>query len=438
MSKIKSYVAKIILVTICLFALANTSLAIEAPKPNTISRLNIDNIQLFPDFSPYINDYTAKTEQANIEITAVAKDKNISVEGAGKISLDYGQNNLEIKATQKGVVDNIYRLSIDRLDTRSNNNNLKMITVSTGTLAFKPDNTIYSLTFDQSVESVSLEAKIDDEKATFVENYGSPREVSNLAYGNNSVMFKVMAENEKVKTYTVNIHRNDGRSSNNYLSSLTIGRGKLAFINDKQEYSIKVPNSVTSIDVSATPEDKNTLLSVLGGNNLKAGNNTITITATAENGEARKYTIIVNRLSEKESLPSNSRLLSLKIGKKIVPLVNKKFKYLVVVKNDNPMDVRPVPEDPEATVAIHGTSEPLKVGSTAKIIVTAQDGSSSEYSIKVKKQIGIYVLVINLLVMIISFILIVIVLIKHINGQKVGNNSKIAQKSNNNDSTLVG
>lgn len=436
MSKIKLYITKAILIFICLFTLTSASLAIETPKTNTISKLNIENVELSPDFSPYINDYTAKTEQASIVINVVVKDSKSSVEGAGKIDLNYGKNNLEIKLKHKNIDDNIYKLTIDRVDNRSSNNNLEMITVSNGTLAFKPDNTIYSLTFDQSVENVSLEAKLEDEKAIFIENYGSPREVSNLAYGNNPVFFKVMAENEKIKTYTVNIHRNDGRSSNNYLSSLTTNHGSLAFINDKQEYSIKIPNSVTSIDVSATPENKNSQVAAIGGNNLVVGSNIITISVTSENGEAREYTITVNRLSEKESLPSNSRLLSLKIGKKTVPLVNKKFKYLVVVKNDNPMDVRPVPEDPEAIVSIRGTSEPLRVGSAAKIIVTAQDGSSSEYSIKVKKQIGIYVLVINLVVMVVSFILIVIILTKHIKEREVRSNTKIAQKSDSAESNL--
>ena len=68
------------------------------------------------------------------------------------------------------------------------------------------------------VSSVVITASLEDEKSTFVKGYG-PRTVS-LKNGFNSFLIKVKSEKGNIKTYTINITRDDGRSKNNNLSSI--------------------------------------------------------------------------------------------------------------------------------------------------------------------------------------------------------------------------
>lgn len=100
-------------------------------------------------------------------------------------------------------------------------------------------------------------------------------------------------------TITVNNESvEEEKSSDNYLKSLSLSDGSLSpgFSKNTTEYSTTVPNDVTSIYVSATPNDsKASVTSVSGNEGLSVGRNTVTITVKAENGTTRTYTIVVTR-----------------------------------------------------------------------------------------------------------------------------------------------
>lgn len=87
-------------------------------------------------------------------------------------------------------------------------------------------------------------------------------------------------------------------SADNSLKSLTISGGTLspAFTGKTTKYSAAVANDVTSIVVSAVPaNEKATVESVTGNNNLTVGSNTVTIVVRAENGVTATYKIQVTR-----------------------------------------------------------------------------------------------------------------------------------------------
>lgn len=81
-------------------------------------------------------------------------------------------------------------------------------------------------------------------------------------------------------------------SKNNNLSALTISPGTLtpAFSKDVTTYNITLTESCTRLTVSATPEDSKAKISVWGAA-MDPGDNTTKITVTAENGDAKVYTI---------------------------------------------------------------------------------------------------------------------------------------------------
>lgn len=86
----------------------------------------------------------------------------------------------------------------------------------------------------------------------------------------------------------------DTRSNNNKLKNLSIEGFDLVKVNDNN-YSLIVSNSVSSIKVLAEVEDVKAKVSGDGIYDLKVGENTITVTVTAENGIKNNIKIKVTR-----------------------------------------------------------------------------------------------------------------------------------------------
>ena len=87
-------------------------------------------------------------------------------------------------------------------------------------------------------------------------------------------------------------------SNNANLASLSIGEAKIApdFSPDVTAYSASVGGTVSKVTVSAQPADGKARVAVSGNTGLKEGNNTVSVTVTAEDGVTSKtYTITVTR-----------------------------------------------------------------------------------------------------------------------------------------------
>lgn len=95
---------------------------------------------------------------------------------------------------------------------------------------------------------------------------------------------------------------NEGtKSADNSLKELKLSHGQLspAFKYNVTSYTATVDYSVTSIAITAVPSNaKATIESVTGNNNLKVGENTISIVVKAENGVTATYKIVVTRKSQ--------------------------------------------------------------------------------------------------------------------------------------------
>lgn len=91
-------------------------------------------------------------------------------------------------------------------------------------------------------------------------------------------------------------------SSNNYLKSLSITGANINFNKNTTSYTVKINNSTATIN--ATVEDSHATISGVGNVNVKEGKNTFNIIVTAQSGEKRTYTIIVNRTRQNASQPT--------------------------------------------------------------------------------------------------------------------------------------
>ena len=199
-----------------------------------------------------------------------------------------------------------------------------------------------------------------------------------------------------------NIDDGNVKSSNNYLSSITVNVGNLSpeFYRETFEYTVEnLPEDITEIEVNATAEDERANISGLGIISLEPGENRIQIDVTAENENVREYVLIVN--TKEELLESDLRLDELQISQidkngefKTLDISFDKetFEYTVEVENDIvDLDVNPTVQKEGIIVETTGEKN-LKDGENiVSITLTAQNNEEiqTSYIIKVNRKSGI-------------------------------------------------
>ena len=352
---------------------------------NLVLTANSQVVTLSPAFASNVTAYTATINADKVNITATKTHSGSTVTGTGSKNLDYGKNTLSVVVTSETGAKKTYTLTITRPDNREDINTLSTLKLSVGTLTptFVTTTTSYKSTVDSTTKEVKITATLSSAKASFVKNYG-PRTVD-LAYGSNKILVKVKSEKGNIKTYTLEITRTDNRSSNNYLSSLTVESQALSFNKDKTEYVISVNNNVSKINVSATAEDSKATISGTGSISLKVGLNTINIVVSAEDGTKKTYVLKVTRLEKDTTKTSNTNLSSLEVtGYDLIfdPAITS---YNLSLPDDvTTLPLNYVVEDSTSEVVVEG-NESLVNGSVVKVIVTATDGTVKTYSISITK-----------------------------------------------------
>lgn len=175
----------------------------------------------------------------------------------------------------------------------SDNNNLESLSISGYELTpkFSADVKEYSLTITENVEKLDITAEPEDENAE-VKIEGN----ENLLIGENTIKVIVTAEDGTERTYTLNVTK--GETPPVGLSELSIAGYKLTpeFSSDVYEYTLDISDtSVTSVDITAKSDTEDAIIEILGNNDLKLGENVITVLVKSENEEQTStYQITVN------------------------------------------------------------------------------------------------------------------------------------------------
>ena len=201
-----------------------------------------------------------------------------------------------------------------------------------------------------------------------------------------------------------NIDDGSVKSSNNYLSSITINAGNLSpeFYRETFEYTVEnLPEDIVELEINATAEDERAHISGLGVVSLNPGENRIQINVTAENENVREYVLIVNR--KQDLAESDLRLTTLEISQinrngefsnLEIPFDKETFEYNVEVDNDIvDLDVNPTVEREGIIIETTGEKN-LKDGeNVVSITLTAQNDENiqTSYVIKVNRKSGMEV-----------------------------------------------
>lgn len=209
---------------------------------------------------------------------------------------------------------------------------------------FKYGTTSYEVVVPEDTEVVEVYAKTQQAKATVT---GTGKK--NLEKGENKAEVVVTAEDGTKKTYTINIIReikqeeeeesNTGKETTNEkekkgLAELKIDKLNLVpeFKTDVYEYKVKYIGENTILDIETKPTSENYVVEITGNENLKEGENIITILVSGENGDnVATYQITVNKSLVDEEAIAREEAQKKEEQKKIIIGVTIAVGILVII-----------------------------------------------------------------------------------------------------------
>jgi len=265
----------------------------------TLKSLSVSGYSLSPAFNKNTTNYTITVDPSikGLDVTALVNDPKATVSITGNTGWDSSTNNITIKVTaEDGTVKN-YIVTVKRpgdTGSKSSNNFLKELNVKDSPINFNKNTNSYSINVPYEVDKLDLSAITDNAKAK-VEIIGN----KDFKVGEtNTVEIRVTAEDGSIRIYTINVIRS-AAASKNKLANLEVKGHKISpsFDPNIETYSLKVPHSVTDLDVLYKTQDKDTKVEIIGSSDLKVGNNVIMVKVTDVNGFTRVYIINVERES---------------------------------------------------------------------------------------------------------------------------------------------
>ena len=198
--------------------------------------------------------------------------------------------------------------------TKSNNANLADLGIKPHDFkGFRYGTTSYEVVVPEDTETIEVYAKTQDSKATLT---GTGKKT--LEKGENKLDVEVTAEDGTKKTYTINVIREivqekeddkqgtDIVENGEGLAKLEISGLSLSpkFSTNVYEYNVKYIGEDSKLNIMADPTNKDYTVEITGNDNLKEGENIITILVSEKNGDnIATYQITVNKsLVDEEAL----------------------------------------------------------------------------------------------------------------------------------------
>jgi len=364
---------------------------------------------------------------SSVTVTPTAADPTATIQVNGTtvasgtaskpINVPFGTSTINVKVTaQNGTTSQTYAITVSR--PANSDADLSSLKMSSGRFSWPFDRNVtsYTDTVGNAKTTVKVIPTTLDTGARVTVNgipviSGAESSPVSLAFGNNTILVKVTAEDGKTtKTYTVTVTRTGTANSVDNLSSLKMSKGIFSptFASATTSYTDAVGNTITSVTVTPTTTDPTATVKVngtvvasgtaSGAINLAVGANAVNVVVTASDGTTTKtYTVTVNRASS-----NNDNLSSLKMSKGTFSptFASATTSYTDAVNNPiTSVTVTPTASDPDATIKINGTMVAsgtasgainLAVGAnTINVAVTASDKVTTKtYTVTVNRASG--------------------------------------------------
>lgn len=343
---------------------------------NTLTGINASDGSLSPSYDSATTTYDLNVLSSKVTISPVYESYINKIDD---ITVDLGSETsktVTISVSSKyNQTPNTYTINVKK--GGSTNNDLKDLELSKGKINFDKSKDEYSVDVDSDVEEIEISAELDDENASFVENYG-PRKVS-LEYGKNTVQIKVKSQVGEEKTYTINVTREDDREVDTNIKTLEITGYQLDFKSGITDYNIKVTKDVDKLDLNIVLSNEDSIVEIEGNENFVIGENVVKLNVKAVDGSIKTYTIIVNKV-DKIKLANNNYIKKLEIDGYDIDFNYEKLDYELDYNGEEYLDFNITLDDSDAEYEIINNKK-LAAGSVITIKVTAEDGSIREYTI---------------------------------------------------------
>ena len=220
---------------------------VEAPSnlsPNSyLKSIKVDNKEL-DGFSYDKFDYNMEvsSDVASVDVSVNTINSGANAKGIGTITLEEGENKIEIVVTAENGNTSTYNLVINRQIKEediilSDVNSLKSISIEGLDFAFDKDTLEYNLEVSFDVNKVNISYELEDENS----EVDSDNEVE-LIVGLNRININVTAENGDVRTYIINITRKEAPLND------VLNASGIKYDNEsKYIYGINVDTSIDSL-----------------------------------------------------------------------------------------------------------------------------------------------------------------------------------------------
>ena len=352
---------------------------------NYLESLLVSEGTLTPTFNKETIEYSLEVEYEidNIYVLAYAEDSTATISGNGQRTLAVGKNKIDVIVTSESGLTRTYTINVLRKPAVSAL--LKKLEVKNYSIEpkFDMDTKTYSVTVDNEITSLDLLVETLDDNATYTITGNE-----NFAVGNNEVRIEVLSsDGVTTETYIINVNRQI--YSNNFLSYILPSKGTLSpsFEKGTINYKITVDDTVDSIYIDAEAEDANSTVEGVGTYSLNKGENVVNLKVTSALGITRTYTVTIIR---NKNSNTNLSKLEVKNGSSIVsitPVFNKDtLEYTAdVEEGTSRLQIIAEPEESLSTVTGTGYVTVSAGENTYNIVVTAEDGSTKTYVLKVNR-----------------------------------------------------
>ena len=173
-------------------------------------------------------------------------------------------------------------------------------------------------------------------------------------------------------------------TNNTKIKKIMVNNTDIKYNENKDTYTLKLLYDVPDVNVSVELEDPSSTYEVIGNTGMPNEEHEIKIIVTSVSGDKREVTLKVNRYT---NLNNDCTLANIYSEEYPIEFSPNMYSYkLTKQKNVSTLDFEVVLSDEaNATYSIEG-NEKLKNRSTIKIDVRAEDGTTCQYTIKIKKE----------------------------------------------------
>ena len=283
-------------------SMSSSSVSVEAGKSTTINMIanNTTGDVNITSSNPEVATATGadSISDNSIPITITGKSAGsatITISGIAK-DTDTGANKAKYSRTINVKVTG--NATTDTTSADLSNLGIKPNDFS----GFLPNKTTYDVTVPENVQSIEVYATAKNSTAKI-----SGTGTQELAIGENKIEVVVSANDGTTKTYTINIKR-EGENKEEVsqttekveegLSELKVENSELTpkFETNVYEYSTKYIGEKTTLDIQTIVTEPTYTAEIVGNENLKEGENVVTILVSDKNGKnVATYQININK-----------------------------------------------------------------------------------------------------------------------------------------------